>query len=337
MELLTTRVFSGLSFVVSVAVVPSKSYHRCIRETIVDFPDPDGPTMAVTFPAANRAENPSRICTFGLLGYENATLLNEMSRSAETSGSLKPDVSGTSESIVLNNSVAAVAAFPMATIGLPSLAMFVTAIMTENSTTTMSPTFILPRLYCRIPNQKHRAKVPYMLIIMGDIMSPIKGAFFLFVFAALSRRAACCLASLASAPNATMMRIDENISKAKAEACSCTSSVALWYLMNGTMTRPVETNIKGTAALAMSVRSQLLMKATTYRPMVKANDWNNSATCCEVASWIALAEVVMRVLTLPGETVSITLTGWAKVARRYASRRAPDILSPLMRMQSIAM
>ena len=51
-----------------------------------------------------------------------------------------------------------------------------------------------------------------------------------------------------------------------------------------------------------------------------------------MASWTVLEEVVIRVETFPGETVSTALTGCAKVARRYASLRAAEILSPLIRM-----
>jgi hypothetical protein len=92
------------------------------------------------------------------------------------------------------------------------------------------------------------------------------------------------------------------------------------------------TRMKGRDADATRVRSQLLINATTYRPMTKARDWNSMAKCCDTASWTVLEDVVMRVETLPGLIVSMMLTGWAKRARRYARRRAADRRRPLMRM-----
>jgi hypothetical protein len=54
----------------------------------------------------------------------------------------------------------------------------------------------------------------------------------------------------------------------------------------------------------------------TYRPITKANDWNNIAKCCDTASCTVFEEVVMRVETLPGLIVSMMLTGCANRARR---------------------
>jgi hypothetical protein len=98
------------------------------------FPDPEGPTMAVTLPTSNVTFKPSRICTLGLLGYEKATFSRRISALADTSGSFKPEMSGVSASIVLNNSVAADAALAIAIIGLASLPMLMTAIITEKRT-----------------------------------------------------------------------------------------------------------------------------------------------------------------------------------------------------------
>mmetsp|Transcript_66953 Transcript_66953/g.125100 ORF Transcript_66953/g.125100 Transcript_66953/m.125100 type:complete len:178 (+) Transcript_66953:335-868(+) len=43
------------------------SYSRCSSDTIVDFPEPDGPTKAVVFPASNFKDSPSKILA-GRLG-----------------------------------------------------------------------------------------------------------------------------------------------------------------------------------------------------------------------------------------------------------------------------
>jgi hypothetical protein len=67
--------------------------------------------------------------------------------------------------------------------------------------------------------------------------------------------------------------------------------------------------INGSDADATTVSSGDLTKATTYSPIVKASDWKSIAKCCDIASWTVLAEVVMRVETLPGLMVSMTLTG----------------------------
>jgi len=140
---------------------------------------------------------------------------------AVTSGSFNPVVSGTAASIVMNNSVAAEDAFAMAMIGATTLPTFVIAIMTENRTTTIVPTsMFLPSEYCLMPNQNAIAKVPYCPIIMGDITRPMRGAALASLVAALSNKASCNLANFASAPNAATMRMDENISKAIAEASS---------------------------------------------------------------------------------------------------------------------
>lgn len=76
------------------------------------------------------------------------------------------------------------------------------------------------------------------------------------------------------------------------------------------------TAMKGSDADATSVSSQPLTNATTYRPMVSAIVWNNMAKCWDIASWTVFEDVVMRVDTLPGLMVSMTLTGCAKRARR---------------------
>lgn len=46
------------------------------------------------------------------------------------------------------------------------------------------------------------------------------------------------------------------------------------------------------------------------------------------------ADVVIRLETLPGETLSTIEIGCANRARMYASRNADDIRIPLMRMHS---
>lgn len=93
--------------------------------------------------------------------------------------------------------------------------------MTEKRTMVITPTSgILPSLYCLMPNQKVIAKVPYMPIMDGDIIKPIKGAAVFSFLAALSNASSCCLANFASAPKATTMRIEEKISNDVAEASS---------------------------------------------------------------------------------------------------------------------
>lgn len=145
-----------------------------------------------------------------------------------------------------------------------------------------------PRVYCLIPNQKVSANVAYMEKKDGDIMSPIIGPALFSFLAALSSRSACWLASFDSAPNAAIMRIEENISKDKADASSCKLSVTLWIFIKGGRSAPYylcqdfsycsissqHTTMKmnGTEADATRVRSQLLMKATMYRPIVNASD-----------------------------------------------------------------
>jgi len=47
---------------------PSNSYHRSMRDTIVLFPDPDGPTMAVILPAGNTSDTSSRTLMSGRPG-----------------------------------------------------------------------------------------------------------------------------------------------------------------------------------------------------------------------------------------------------------------------------
>ena len=59
-----------------------------------------------------------------------------------------------------------------------------------------------------------------------------------------------------------------------------------------------------------------------------------SENCCEMPSWIVFADVVIRLETLPGETLSTKEIGCENRARMYASRKADDIRMPLMRIQS---
>jgi len=51
-------------------------------------------------------------------------------------------------------------------------------------------------------------------------------------------------------------------------------------------------------------------------------------------SWIVFADVIIRLKTLPGETLSIMEISCANRARMYASRKADDIRIPLMQMQN---
>src|SRR5271163_3184279 len=46
----------------------SRSYHRSSKPTMVLFPEPDAPTMAVIFPRSNRRLRLSKTFTCGLLG-----------------------------------------------------------------------------------------------------------------------------------------------------------------------------------------------------------------------------------------------------------------------------
>ena len=59
-----------------------------------------------------------------------------------------------------------------------------------------------------------------------------------------------------------------------------------------------------------------------------------SENCCEMPSWIVFADVIIRLKTLPGETLSIMEISCANRARMYASRKADDIRIPLMQMQN---
>jgi hypothetical protein len=79
--------------------------------------------------------------------------------------------------------------------------------------------------------------------------------------------------------------------------------------MIGGTRAPQTMRMKGNDADATKVSNGALTKATTYAPIVKASDWNSIAKCCEMASCTVLEDVVMRVDTLPGLIVSITLTG----------------------------
>lgn len=99
---------------------------------------------------------------------------------------------------------------------------------------------------------------------------------------------------------------------------------------------PKTTRMNGSEAEATTVSSGPLTKATTYAPITNARDWKSIAKCCDMASCTVLEEVVIRVDTLPGLIVSITLIGCANRARRYARRNAAEIRRPLIRMVSYA-
>lgn len=52
------------------------SYSRSRRDTIVDFPEPLGPTRAITEPAGMERLKSLKIDTSGRVGYANSTFLN---------------------------------------------------------------------------------------------------------------------------------------------------------------------------------------------------------------------------------------------------------------------
>ena len=88
---------------------PSRSYHLSKSPTIVLFPLPDGPTMAVVLPAGILRFTPARAFTSGRVGYVKLTLVRTMSPFAEisSSGGFLPEVEGMGRSMVVKRVVAA--------------------------------------------------------------------------------------------------------------------------------------------------------------------------------------------------------------------------------------
>lgn len=60
-------------------MLPSSSYHLSKRQTMVLFPAPDAPTIAVCFPAGKRRHKLSRTLTSALVGYAKLTFSRTMS------------------------------------------------------------------------------------------------------------------------------------------------------------------------------------------------------------------------------------------------------------------
>ena len=95
----------------------SRLYHRSSRPTMVLFPEPEAPTIAVVLPASKCMLRLSRTLTCGLLGYANVTESRLMSSRGETSGSLRPVISGFGASMTAKKSVAALEALEILIIG----------------------------------------------------------------------------------------------------------------------------------------------------------------------------------------------------------------------------
>jgi hypothetical protein len=146
---------------------------------------------------------------------------------------------------------------------------------------------------------------------------------------------ACFAPSRSSAPKALTIRIEEKISKASEEAFSFTASDSYQILFMNGIANPYAIRTIGTDAVATSVRSGLLMNATIYSPRVKAVAWIARQNCCEMPDSMMFELVVSRVEIAPGEISSTVLTDCLKMAERYAILSRADILTPLIRTESL--
>lgn len=64
--------------------------------------------------------------------------------------------------------------------------------------------------------------------------------------------------------------------------------------------------------LVTRVNAQEYLKAMTYAVMSRARDWKRIASLSEMLCWIVLDRVVIVFVTVPTDTSSSLLMGWAK-------------------------
>lgn len=90
--------------------VPPSSYHRWIRATVVLFPDPLGPTIAVVLFAGMRRVKPFMTLTSCRDGYAKLMFSRTISASVKRSSSLDPVVERVGASMIVKKMDAALIA-----------------------------------------------------------------------------------------------------------------------------------------------------------------------------------------------------------------------------------
>src|SRR5437868_11424293 len=98
---------------------------------MVLFPEPDGPTIAVTLPAGIIRFKLSSTLRFGRVGYMKLTFHRIMSPVADASGCFRPVVTGLGASIPLKSILAAPADRAAADIGAAMFPTPIASIMTH--------------------------------------------------------------------------------------------------------------------------------------------------------------------------------------------------------------
>lgn len=116
---------------------PSSSYHRSIRPTIVLFPEPEAPTIAVCFPAGKLRDRLFKTFTSCLVGYAKLTLSRTISPVQEALGGSSPLVFGCGASIMLKKTPAALAALTAAETGAAILPIDITMAMMDIKTLSL--------------------------------------------------------------------------------------------------------------------------------------------------------------------------------------------------------
>jgi len=73
-----------------------------------------------------------------------------------------------------------------------------------------------------------------------------------------------------------------------------------------------QTRMNNSEELVTRVRAHEYLKAITYAVMSRARDWKRIASLSEILCCIVLDRVVMVLVTVPTDTSSSLLMGWAK-------------------------
>ena len=82
------------------------------------------------------------------------------------------------------------------------------------------------------------------------------------------------------------------------------------------------------------VKAQEYLKAMIYAATRRASDWNKMASLSEMLCWIELDSDVIVFVTVPTDTWSRVLMGWAKSDSMYCHRKRAEIRRPTVRKQN---
>ena len=138
----------------------------------------------------------------------------------------------------------------------------------------------------------------------------------------------CC------APSENTVRMQLNAS-ADIEACfSSALSILCCILIERGTSRLKQMTMNRIDELVASVRAHEYLNATMNAATTRASDWNRTPSFSDTLCWIVLDSTVIVFVTVPVETSSSLLIGWANRDCMYSSRKPAEMRRPTTRKQS---